>query len=93
MDSSRPLVQLSAHPTRGLMDEKVTIVVQKAPPGLQLTVRSLHLCEDGHSWEAFGHYVSDTTGTVDGTSLSSSWKFLKVIRIRTPCFPQQSHNI
>lgn len=65
MDGSRCLVQLSAHPTRGLMDEKITIVVQKAPPGLQLTVRGLHQCEDGHSWEAFGHYVSDSTGAVD----------------------------
>lgn len=72
MDSSRPLVQLSVHPTRGLMDEKISIIVQNAPPGLQLTVSGLHHCEDGHSWEAFGHYLSDATGTVDGISLSST---------------------
>lgn len=86
MDGSRCLVQLSAHPNRGMMDEKITIVVQRAPPGLQLTVRSLHPCEDGHSWEAFGHYMSDSTGAVDGTSLSSSWKVVKVSHVRTPCF-------
>lgn len=49
------------------MDEKFVARVQNVLPGLQLTVHALHKCEDGHSWEAFGHYISDATGTVDGT--------------------------
>uniref|UniRef100_A0A669CTL2 Acyl-coenzyme A thioesterase 4 n=1 Tax=Oreochromis niloticus TaxID=8128 RepID=A0A669CTL2_ORENI len=47
------------------MDEKFIVLVQNALPGSQLTIRALHQCEDGHSWEAFGHYTADTTGTID----------------------------
>lgn len=60
-------VKLSVQPSRGLMDEEFTVQVQNAPPGSQLTVHALHLCEDGFSWEAFAHYVADITGSVNGT--------------------------
>lgn len=69
MDGGHCLIKMSARPSRGLMDEKMTILVQNAPPGLQLTVHGLHQCEDGHSWEAFGYYAADALGNVDGTSL------------------------
>ncbi|XP_028305580.1 acyl-coenzyme A thioesterase 4-like [Gouania willdenowi] len=65
MDRTQCCVQLSVQPSRALVDERFVILVEKAPPGFQLSVRALHQCEDGHSWEAFGHYISDATGTVN----------------------------
>ncbi|XP_034095981.1 peroxisomal succinyl-coenzyme A thioesterase-like isoform X1 [Gymnodraco acuticeps] len=64
--SMKPLcVKLSVQPSRGLVDEKFTILVQNLLPGFQLTIHALHQCEDGHSWEAFAHYTADATGTVN----------------------------
>ena len=75
MDRKQCIVKLLVQPSRGLVDEKFIILVQKAPPGYQLTVHALHKCEDGHSWEAFGHYISNATGTVNGTQLKAqTWK-------------------
>ncbi|KAK5866847.1 hypothetical protein PBY51_011389 [Eleginops maclovinus] len=65
MDRKQLCVKLSVQPSRGLMDEKFTVLVQNLPPGFQLTVHALHQCEDGHSWEAFAHYTADTTGAVN----------------------------
>ncbi|XP_026030543.1 acyl-coenzyme A thioesterase 4-like isoform X1 [Astatotilapia calliptera] len=65
MDRKQYCVKLSVQPSRGLMDEKFIVLVQNALPGSQLTIRALHQCEDGHSWEAFGHYTADTTGTIN----------------------------
>ncbi|XP_063761435.1 peroxisomal succinyl-coenzyme A thioesterase-like isoform X2 [Eleginops maclovinus] len=65
MDRKQLCVKLSVQPSRGLMDEKFTVLVQNILPGFQLTVHALHQCEDGHSWEAFAHYSANTTGTVD----------------------------
>ncbi|KAM3608511.1 uncharacterized protein V6R79_000231 [Siganus canaliculatus] len=65
MEKKQRCVKLSVHPTRGLMDEKFLVLVQNAPPGFPLTVHALHHCEDGHSWEAFGHYTSSAAGTVN----------------------------
>uniref|UniRef100_A0A8C6TX17 Acyl-CoA thioesterase 19 n=1 Tax=Neogobius melanostomus TaxID=47308 RepID=A0A8C6TX17_9GOBI len=53
---------LSVQPCRALVDEKFKVLVQKAPPGAQLTVRSHHHSENKHEWEAFGHYICDSTG-------------------------------
>lgn len=76
MDMKQCCVKLSVQPSRGLMDEKFIVLVQNAPPGFQLTVHALHHCEDGHSWEAFGHYTTDATGTVNGTWLRTYWEIL-----------------
>ncbi|XP_042337362.1 acyl-coenzyme A thioesterase 2, mitochondrial-like, partial [Plectropomus leopardus] len=65
MDRKQCCLKLSVHPSRGLMDEKFVVLVQNVCPGSQLTVRALHKCEDGHSWDAFGHYIADATGTVN----------------------------
>ncbi|XP_054631894.1 peroxisomal succinyl-coenzyme A thioesterase-like [Dunckerocampus dactyliophorus] len=65
MDVKHCVVKLSVHPSRGLLDEKFVIVVQSVPPGVQLTVHAFHRCENGHSWEAFAHYVSDAHGSVN----------------------------
>ncbi|XP_070686723.1 peroxisomal succinyl-coenzyme A thioesterase-like [Pempheris klunzingeri] len=65
MDRKHCCVALSVQPSRGLMDEKFIILVQNALPGFQLTLHALHQCEDGHSWEAFAHYVTDVAGTVN----------------------------
>uniref|UniRef100_A0A3Q1I6U1 Uncharacterized protein n=1 Tax=Anabas testudineus TaxID=64144 RepID=A0A3Q1I6U1_ANATE len=65
MDEKQCCVKLSVHPSRGLVDEKFLVLVQKVPPGLQVTLHALHRCEDGHSWDAFGHYTADATGTVN----------------------------
>ncbi|XP_029986473.1 peroxisomal succinyl-coenzyme A thioesterase-like isoform X2 [Sphaeramia orbicularis] len=65
MDKKKHCVKLSVQPSRALMDEKFIVLVQNAPPGFQMTIHSLHHSEDGHSWEAFGHYTADATGTVN----------------------------
>ncbi|KAG7219669.1 hypothetical protein INR49_018915 [Caranx melampygus] len=65
MDRKQCGVELSVQPSRGLMDEKFVVLVQNVPPGLQLTVHALHQCEDGHSWEAFGHYNAGASGAVN----------------------------
>uniref|UniRef100_A0A3P8TYZ1 Acyl-CoA thioesterase 19 n=1 Tax=Amphiprion percula TaxID=161767 RepID=A0A3P8TYZ1_AMPPE len=67
---------LSVHPSRGLMDEKFIILVQKALPGFQLTIHASYHCEDGNSWEAFAHYTADAGGTVNvsqDTSLGGTY--------------------
>ena len=66
MEMKQCVVKLMVQPSRGLVDEKFIVLVQKVPSGFQLTVHALHKCEDGHSWEAFGHYISNATGTVNG---------------------------
>eukprot|EP00064_Thunnus_orientalis_P022781 superscaffoldBa00007998_g23000 len=66
MDRKQCCVKLSVQPSRGLVDEKFTVLVQNAPPGSQLTVHALHQCEDGYTWEAFAHYIANATGTVNG---------------------------
>ncbi|XP_074534357.1 peroxisomal succinyl-coenzyme A thioesterase-like isoform X1 [Halichoeres trimaculatus] len=58
-------VQLSVQPSRGLVDEKFTVLVQNTPPGFLLTIRALHHSDDGHTWEAFGHYTANNSGTVN----------------------------
>uniref|UniRef100_A0A3Q4BTR7 Uncharacterized protein n=1 Tax=Mola mola TaxID=94237 RepID=A0A3Q4BTR7_MOLML len=65
MDRQKCCVKLSVRPSRGLLDEKFAVLVQNVPPGFQLTVHARHKCEDGHSWEAFGHYTADASGTVN----------------------------
>ncbi|XP_029378638.1 acyl-coenzyme A thioesterase 4-like [Echeneis naucrates] len=65
MDRGQICVMLSVQPSRGLMDEKFTVLVQNAPSGFWLTVHALHRCDDGHSWEAFGHYAANAAGTVN----------------------------
>ncbi|CAN9498827.1 unnamed protein product [Ophioblennius macclurei] len=58
-------VQLSVNPSRGLVDEQLVILVQNTCPCSHLTVHAFHQCDDGHSWDAFGHYMSDATGNVN----------------------------
>ncbi|XP_056455376.1 acyl-CoA thioesterase 19 [Gadus chalcogrammus] len=60
-----PMLWLSVHPCRGLVDEKIKVLVQHAAPVQRLTVHTLLRSEDGDDWEAFGHYVSDSAGAVD----------------------------
>uniref|UniRef100_A0AAY5EJJ0 Acyl-CoA thioesterase 16 n=1 Tax=Electrophorus electricus TaxID=8005 RepID=A0AAY5EJJ0_ELEEL len=55
---------LSIKPTRGLVDEKIQIVVRNLRPKQDVTLHSVHQSEDKDFWEAFGHYVSDDNGTV-----------------------------
>ncbi|KAI4788815.1 hypothetical protein KUCAC02_035617 [Chaenocephalus aceratus] len=65
MDMKQHCVKMSVQPSRGLVDEKFTVLVQNLLPGFQLTIHALHQCEDGHSWEAFAHYTADATGIVN----------------------------
>ncbi|XP_062245424.1 acyl-coenzyme A thioesterase 2, mitochondrial-like isoform X2 [Platichthys flesus] len=65
MDRKQCCVSLSVQPSRGQMDEKFIVLIQNAPPGFKLTVHAFHQCEDRIKWEAFGHYISDATGTVN----------------------------
>ncbi|XP_029910127.1 acyl-coenzyme A thioesterase 2, mitochondrial-like [Myripristis murdjan] len=58
---------LSVQPSRGLVDEKFSVRVQNAPPAHPLTMHALLHSEDGDTWEAFGHYVTDAGGDVNVT--------------------------
>lgn len=59
---------LSVKPTRGLVDEKLQVVVTNLNPNQEVTLHCLHHSEDKDFWEAFGHYVSDEQGTLTGTN-------------------------
>ncbi|KAM9376638.1 peroxisomal succinyl-coenzyme A thioesterase-like isoform 2-T2 [Pholidichthys leucotaenia] len=72
MDRNQTCVKLSVEPSRGLVDEKILVLVQNGFPGSQLTIHALHQCEDGHHWEAFAHYNADATGTVNVSQDRSS---------------------
>ncbi|XP_072290585.1 acyl-coenzyme A thioesterase 1-like isoform X2 [Eucyclogobius newberryi] len=65
MAQQQRCVQLSVRPSRALVDEKFKVLVQNASPGAELTVRSHLHTEDKHNWEAFGHYICDSTGTLN----------------------------
>ncbi|XP_076015848.1 bile acid-CoA:amino acid N-acyltransferase-like [Genypterus blacodes] len=55
---------LSIRPVRGMLDETFSVEVKNLPPGVPVTLHSLHHSEDKDYWEAYGHYVSDHTGKV-----------------------------
>lgn len=77
MDDQQSSVLLSVEPSRALVDEKFKVLVQNAPPGAELTVHSHHQCEDKHEWEAFGHYVCDSSGALhlsEDPSLSGTYE-------------------
>ncbi|KAK7891302.1 hypothetical protein WMY93_023265 [Mugilogobius chulae] len=65
MAQKQPCVHLSVEPSRALLDEKFKVLVKNAAPGAELTLRSFHQAEDKHHWEAFGHYVCDSSGTLN----------------------------
>ena len=64
---------LSVCPSRALVTEKFRVLVENLPPGLSVTLHSLHCSETKEYWEAFGHYVADSTGTVDGRYCSGGY--------------------
>lgn len=61
-----PCPLLSVEPTRGLVDEKLRIIVTNLNPQQEVTLHCLHHSEDKDMWDAFGHYVSDEHGSVTG---------------------------
>ncbi|CAB1421780.1 unnamed protein product [Pleuronectes platessa] len=75
MSQSVPPI-VSVAPSRALMDETFTVLVENLPPGSPVTVRALHHSEDRDYWEAYGHYVSCHRGTVsvsDDLSLGGTY--------------------
>lgn len=60
---------LLLHPCRGLIDEKFSLIVQNLSQIQDITLHALIHSDDGDYWEAFGHYVSDATGFVNGRLL------------------------
>nr|XP_057921799.1 peroxisomal succinyl-coenzyme A thioesterase-like isoform X2 [Doryrhamphus excisus] len=68
---------LSVRPTRGLVDEAFKVLVENLSPGAPVTLHSLHQSEDKHYWEAYGHYISTSTGVVsvtDDLSLGGTYR-------------------
>ncbi|XP_034033242.1 acyl-coenzyme A thioesterase 1-like [Thalassophryne amazonica] len=65
MDRKSCCVRLSVQPSRVLVDEKLSILVQNLCPDSRVTLHALYQCEGGHNWEAFAHYVSDATGSIN----------------------------
>uniref|UniRef100_A0A8C8BQ81 Uncharacterized protein n=1 Tax=Oncorhynchus tshawytscha TaxID=74940 RepID=A0A8C8BQ81_ONCTS len=59
------------HPSRGLIDEKFSLIVQNLSQIQDITLHALIHSDDGDYWEAFGHYVSDATGFVNVANDSS----------------------
>ncbi|XP_062852658.1 acyl-CoA thioesterase 18 isoform X2 [Trichomycterus rosablanca] len=59
-----PCPLLLVEPSRGLVDEKLKIIVRSLKLKQEVTLHCLHHSEDKDLWEAFGHYVSDQHGTV-----------------------------
>ncbi|XP_028972877.2 peroxisomal succinyl-coenzyme A thioesterase-like isoform X3 [Esox lucius] len=55
---------LTVQPTRGLVDEKIMVVVKNLPQCFAVTLHSLLYSEGKDYWEAFGNYTSDDKGTV-----------------------------
>ncbi|XP_061617340.1 peroxisomal succinyl-coenzyme A thioesterase-like [Phyllopteryx taeniolatus] len=77
MSQAAPPPILSLAPTRALVDEAFRVRVENLPPGAPVTLRCLHQSEDKDFWEAYGHYVSDATGTVsvaDDASLGGTYR-------------------
>ncbi|XP_021454488.2 bile acid-CoA:amino acid N-acyltransferase isoform X1 [Oncorhynchus mykiss] len=62
---------LLLHPSRGLIDEKFSLIVQNLSQIQDITLHALIHSDDGDYWEAFGHYVSDATGFVNVANDSS----------------------
>uniref|UniRef100_A0A4W5QUT1 Acyl-CoA thioesterase 19 n=1 Tax=Hucho hucho TaxID=62062 RepID=A0A4W5QUT1_9TELE len=67
--AATPLLLL--HPSRGLIDEKFSLMVQNLSQIQEITLHALIHSDDGDYWEAFGHYVSDATGLVNVANDSS----------------------
>lgn len=63
--SQRTPPLLSVRPTRALVDEKFTVLVENLPHAAPVTLHALHHSEDGDYWEAYGHYISDHRGVVN----------------------------
>ncbi|XP_067292398.1 acyl-CoA thioesterase 19 [Pseudorasbora parva] len=55
---------LSVHPSSCLFDEKIEVEVEHLPADSNITLHALIHSDDGDGWEAFGHYTSDSSGTV-----------------------------
>ncbi|XP_029697319.1 bile acid-CoA:amino acid N-acyltransferase-like isoform X2 [Takifugu rubripes] len=76
MDRQKFCVSLTVKPSRGLIDEKLVVIVQNCPPGFQMTIYAHHKSDDGHSYEAFAHYSASTSGSVnvsEDTSLGGTY--------------------
>ncbi|KAJ7997654.1 hypothetical protein DPEC_G00214380 [Dallia pectoralis] len=65
MTGKAPSVFLVIHPSRGQIDEKLSIIVKHLTPKQEITLHALTCSDDGDYWEAFGHYVSDVTGLIN----------------------------
>ncbi|KAM9807678.1 bile acid-CoA:amino acid N-acyltransferase-like [Neosynchiropus ocellatus] len=65
MDEKQCPVKLSAHPSRGLIDEKMVVQVQNAEPFSKVTLRAFHCCDLQQNWESFAHYTTDVSGQVN----------------------------
>ncbi|XP_077459409.1 peroxisomal succinyl-coenzyme A thioesterase-like [Stigmatopora argus] len=65
--TSNPVPVLTAAPTRGLVDEQISIQAGFLPPHHPVTLCTQMRSEDGDLWEAFGQYNTRADGTVDLT--------------------------
>lgn len=69
MDRQTWCVNLAVQPSRALVDERFSVLLHNCPPGLQVTLHAVHHSDDGHSYEAFAHYVASASGSVNGGSV------------------------
>ncbi|CAF87682.1 unnamed protein product, partial [Tetraodon nigroviridis] len=58
MDRHKCCLNLSVQPSRGMVDQKFTVLVHNCPPGFQLTLHARHQSDDGHAFQAFAHYCA-----------------------------------
>ncbi|XP_055049295.2 acyl-CoA thioesterase 19 [Misgurnus anguillicaudatus] len=64
MAETKQSISLSVHPSSCLVDSKIEIDVKHLPANSKVTLHGRLNSDDGVEWEAFGHYVSDSSGTV-----------------------------
>ncbi|CAG01065.1 unnamed protein product [Tetraodon nigroviridis] len=67
MDRHKCCLNLSVQPSRGMVDQKFTVLVHNCPPGFQLTLHARHQSDDGHAFQAFAHYCASASGSVDAS--------------------------
>lgn len=66
MSCKKPCPSILVRPCRTIVDDKFVVLVEQLPPGQTVTIHSLLHSEDDDYWEAFGHYISDDKGVVNG---------------------------
>lgn len=67
MAETKQSPELSVNPSSCLFDEEIDVEVKHLPANCIVTLHGLIRSDDGVEFEAFGHYISDSSGIIKGT--------------------------